>query len=119
MHRKKHGPRMAGRGRVCVQPRGCPDTAKSSTRHRFNREHLPNAATYYHRELGTPVNATGWRSVRCPFHDDTHASFSINADSGGFVCHACGVKGGDVLAFHRQRYGLDFVSAAKELGAWR
>jgi len=38
--------------------------------------------------------------------------------SGGFVCMSCGVKGGDVLSYHQQLYGLDFESAAKQLGAW-
>ena len=28
----------------------------------------------------------------CPFHDDTHPSFSFNED-GAFYCHACGIKG--------------------------
>ena len=59
-----------------------------------------------------------WRTVRCPFHDDKHASLSINADTGGFLCHACGARGGDVLSFHMQRHGLDFKTAAQELGAW-
>jgi hypothetical protein len=31
---------------------------------------------------------------------------------------ACGKHGGDVLAFHMQRYGLRFQDAAKQLGAW-
>jgi hypothetical protein len=31
---------------------------------------------------------------------------------------ACCAKGGDVLAFHMQRYGLSFIDAAKALGAW-
>jgi len=31
---------------------------------------------------------------------------------------ACGVRGGDIVAFHMKRYNLDFVSAVKELGAW-
>lgn len=31
---------------------------------------------------------------------------------------ACGVKGGDVLAFHMQHNGMDFVQAARDLGAW-
>jgi hypothetical protein len=38
--------------------------------------------------------------------------------SGGFICNGCGVKGGDVLEFHRFRYGMRFVEAAKDLGAW-
>ena len=31
----------------------------------------------------------------CPFHDDTHPSFSFNED-GAFYCHACGIKGNAV-----------------------
>jgi hypothetical protein len=31
---------------------------------------------------------------------------------------ACGARGGDVLAFHMQRYELRFIDAAKALGAW-
>jgi len=30
----------------------------------------------------------------------------------------CGASGGDVLAFHMQVHGLEFVQAAKALGAW-
>jgi DNA primase len=31
----------------------------------------------------------GWVSMRCPFHDDTQASASINSEAGLFKCHAC------------------------------
>ena len=31
---------------------------------------------------------------------------------------ACGTHGGDVLAYHMQRYALGFVEAARELGAY-
>lgn len=31
---------------------------------------------------------------------------------------ACGVKGGDVLAYEIQMYGIEFIEAAKALGAW-
>ena len=85
---------------------------------RFDRDRLPSPAHYYHRELSTRLDATGWVSARCPFHEDKTPSLSLNLDSGGFVCHACGEKGGDVLAFHMARYGLDFMRAAEELGAW-
>lgn len=56
--------------------------------------------------------------AKCIFHDDHHASLGINAESGGFFCHACGAKGGDVLAAHQLIIGCDFVTAAKALGAW-
>jgi hypothetical protein len=42
----------------------------------------------------------------------------VRLDTGAFVCMACGAKGGDVLAYHRAAYGLDFVEAAKALGAY-
>ena len=31
---------------------------------------------------------------------------------------SCGEKGGDVMAYHMQTHGLEFVDAAKALGAW-
>jgi hypothetical protein len=34
-----------------------------------------------------------WQPVRCPFHDDRHASASLNLHSKRFNCHACGVHG--------------------------
>jgi DNA primase len=34
-----------------------------------------------------------WIGATCPYHDDRHASFAVNADHGGFVCQACGAKG--------------------------
>ncbi|GIV50509.1 MAG: hypothetical protein KatS3mg038_1030 [Candidatus Kapaibacterium sp.] len=39
-------------------------------------------------------------SCRCPFHDDTRNSFSINCETGVFYCHVptCGA--------HRRQYGL-------------
>jgi hypothetical protein len=30
----------------------------------------------------------------------------------------CGARGGDVLAFHQHKHGLNFVEACKQLGAW-
>jgi DNA primase len=36
---------------------------------------------------------SGWRSVRCPFHEDKNASASANIVLGGFVCYACDVRG--------------------------
>jgi hypothetical protein len=31
---------------------------------------------------------------------------------------ACGISGGDILAFHMKRHGFNFVEAVKDLGAW-
>jgi hypothetical protein len=42
----------------------------------------------------------------------------VNLASGAWVCMSCGVKGGDVLSHHMQSHGLEFIDAAKALGAW-
>ncbi len=84
----------------------------------FRRDRLPYAADYF-REQGLKLIGGGeWKSALCPFHADTQPSLRANLASGGFRCMACGAHGGDVLAFHRQRYGLRFIEAAKALGAW-
>ena len=42
---------------------------------------------------------------------DTNPSLTINDDKGFCFCHVCR-EGGDVIAYTRQRKGLDFVDAA-------
>jgi hypothetical protein len=42
----------------------------------------------------------------------------VNLKTGGFMCMSCHEKGGDVLAYHQQANDLEFVEAAKALGAW-
>lgn len=83
---------------------------------RFNRNLLPSPRHYYNLEFGTRLDRKGWVSTRCPFHEDKSPSLSVNLATGGYVCHACGAKGGDVLDFHMRRYGLEFLHAADELG---
>ena len=85
---------------------------------RFRKERLPDPLTYYKKQ-GLRLSGGGkWRSARCPFHPDRDPSLSIHVPSGGFNCHGCPATGGDVLDFHRRRHGLDFKSAAQDLGAW-
>src|SRR5689334_5530084 len=80
---------------------------------------LPDPLDYYTTTAGLKLKGRGvWRQSRCAFHDDINPSLSINVQTGGFVCHACQAKGGDVLDFHRLRYSLGFKEAAQALGAW-
>ena len=46
-----------------------------------------------HYGADQPEERTGWQKLRCPFHDDSHASATVNTDDNVFVCFACGVKG--------------------------
>ena len=85
----------------------------------FDPRLLPAPGTYYHEQDLTLSGGGEWRSSLCPFHDDTNPSLRIHIGSGGFKCMACGAHGGDVLAFHMQKYQLPFIQAVKQLGAWR
>jgi hypothetical protein len=84
----------------------------------FNRERLPQPADFYADEGVKLRGSGGWRDALCPFHKDTKPSMRVFFESGAFRCMVCGAHGGDVLAFHMQRYGLRFIDAAKALGAW-
>lgn len=85
---------------------------------RLNRSNLLSPELFWAAHGITLKAKQGWVMGKCIFHNDTHASLGINAESGGFFCHACGVKGGDVLAAYQLITGCDFITSAKALGAW-
>jgi DNA primase len=86
---------------------------------KFSRKHLPSSITYYENQ-GIKLKGGGaWRDAVCPFHRDTKPSLRVNVEKGAYRCMVCGAHGGDVLAFHMHKHGLNFVDACKELGAWR
>ena len=84
----------------------------------FDRRNLPDAVGYYESE-GLKLTGRGkWRTTECKFHGGSD-SMRINTNSGALACMAgCGARGGDVLAYHMAQHGLEFVEAAKALGAW-
>lgn len=84
----------------------------------LNRNLLPAPADYYSREFPGLKIKLEWVIVRCCFHDDKIPSLSLHMVSGGFRCFACGIHGGDVLAFQMQRYSMPFVEAVSFFGAW-
>lgn len=84
----------------------------------FVRNRLPDAVHYFESEGLTFKGRGKWRSTLCPFHDDSDPSMRVNVETGAWVCMSCGAKGGDVLAFHMERHGVDFITAAKALGCW-
>src|SRR5207249_8966424 len=100
-----------------------PRTTRSTQRASgiFRRELLPPAKNFYERDLGrlTKPNNKGWALCNCPFHESqSKRSFSVNVVTGSFHCFGCGVHGGDLVAFLRQRDHLSFKDACKQLGAW-
>ena len=83
----------------------------------FNREALPDPIAYFENQ-GLALRGPGlWKTTRCDFHGASD-KMRVNTASGGWKCMVCGTHGGDVLAHLMQSTGLDFIAAAKQLGAW-
>ncbi len=85
----------------------------------FDRTRLPEPAGYYEAQglrLTGPRSAK-WRTTACAFHGGSD-SMRVNLHTGGFCCMNCGARGGDVLAYEMALNGLEFVEAARHLGAW-
>lgn len=83
----------------------------------YRRERLPDPVSFFESE-GLALRGPGkWKTTRCDFHDGSD-SMRVNTESGGWVCMSCFEKGGDVLAYAMRRHGLDFVTAARQLGAY-
>jgi hypothetical protein len=85
----------------------------------FIRENLPDPVSYFESE-GLKLTSKGkWRTTACTFHGGG-STMRINTTNGAWVCMAlCGARGGDVLAYHMAAHGMDFIEAAKALGAWQ
>lgn len=85
----------------------------------FERDRLPDPVSYYEaRGLKfTGLSSAKWRTSECKFHGGGD-SMRVNVTTGAFRCMNCGARGGDVLAYHMAESGLEFVEAAKALGAW-
>ncbi|MGH2504532.1 MAG: CHC2 zinc finger domain-containing protein, partial [Ktedonobacterales bacterium] len=61
--------------------------------------------------------ASGARLVaRCPFHEETHPSFTIFPESQRWWCFGC-QRGGDVIEFVRLLEGIGFREAVERLEA--
>jgi DNA primase len=60
----------------------------------------------------TPAMGSGWRKMKCPFHDDSHASAAVNYDKNAFVCHGCGVKG-DTYSLIMDRERINYREAVQ------
>ena len=83
----------------------------------FDRSLLPDPVSYFESQGLTLTGRGKWRTTACQFHNGSD-SMRINTTFGGWCCMSCGAKGGDVLAYHMQVHGLEFVDAVRQLGAW-
>lgn len=83
----------------------------------FDRDRLREPVCYFESEGLVLIGRGKWRTTRCDIHGGSD-SLRVNTATGAWRCMACHAKGGDILAFHMQRHGLDFIDAARALGAW-
>ena len=58
----------------------------------------------------TVPSGRGWRSMKCPFHSDRHASATVNNEVNAFTCFACEVKG-DIFKIIMEQEGITFNEA--------
>lgn len=83
----------------------------------FIKDRLPDPLPYFESEGISLVGPGPWKTGPCRFHG-SHDSLRVNTRTGGWVCMACGAKGGDVLSYYMQMRGMGFVEAAMALGAY-
>lgn len=75
---------------------------------------LERLLEHYHAEVPLVAYGNAWVSMKCPWHDDSTASASVNLVEGRFACHACDVQG-DVLDIVQQ---VGLASDVREAKQW-
>lgn len=73
---------------------------------------LPIKPVLEHYGGRIPRNIDGWQKMKCPFHDDSHASAGVSVKEGIFVCHGCGMKGNAINLVMKEE-GKPFREAVK------
>jgi DNA primase len=62
---------------------------------------------------GATINrSSGSFAMRCPFHDDRHASGSVDLNKDLYNCFTCGVSG-DAISIVMRQEGISFVEAKR------
>ena len=70
----------------------------------------PSISTILEYYGATVPKRRGWFGMKCPFHEDSHASASANTDVNAFCCFACQYKG-DGYAIIMAKEGVEFREA--------
>ena len=77
------------------------------------KRRLPVRKLLEHYDAELPDDASYWQSMRCPFHDDSRASASVNFKLNRFRCHGCDT-GGDVIDIVVTEEGCENTKEALE-----
>lgn len=70
----------------------------------------PIAKLLSHYGASNIPSGRGWRSMKCPFHSDRHASATVNNEANAFNCFTCDIKG-DIFKVVMVQEGVDFLEA--------
>lgn len=65
----------------------------------------------FYSDYGFNLNG---KNHKCPFHDDTNPSLSINRQNGLFKCHGCD-KGGSIFDWFMLHHNVDFKEALAQI----
>lgn len=63
---------------------------------------LPDIVAVLRHYGANIVRASGQVNIKCPFHDDSHASASFNTRQNIFNCFACGMQGNSIQIIAKQ-----------------
>ena len=89
-------------------------------RKRLDHESLPTPSQYLTERGLLNGKARGeWAAITCPAHKggaEQNPSLRVSKVDGHYCCHACGVKGGDIVALHQLFTGMGFIEAVSDLG---
>lgn len=63
---------------------------------------LPDIVMVLQHYGANPSRTSGQVNIKCPFHDDSHASASFNTRENIFNCFACGMQGNSLQIIAKQ-----------------
>ena len=70
----------------------------------------PNITAILEHYGATVPTRNGWAKMKCPFHNDSHASAAVNLQENIFKCHGCQYKG-DGYKIIMDKEGVGFREA--------
>ena len=68
----------------------------------FLVDDLPDIVSVLKHYGANITRASGQVNVKCPFHNDSHASASFNTKDNIFNCFACGMQGNSIQIIAKQ-----------------
>lgn len=68
----------------------------------YSDDELPDIVAVLKHYGANITRSSGQVTIKCPFHNDSHASASFNTKDNLFNCFACGMNGNSIQIIARQ-----------------